>query len=442
MIVYSNIGKGDDYNAIRKHQSSHQASPAIQVQGKITHLQRRAWNVLLANAYNELPHKEIHSVSVADLAAKLGYDSNDLDYLKQTLEALGGCQVKWNLLDKDKKEVWGVAALLASSEIKDGICTYAFAAHLRPKLHNPRIYTTLNLRLQNEFKGQYALILWEICFDYFDTDRDQGETPFIPLQIFRELMGIETAEYTTFKSLNQRVLKSALKEINALTDYHVEVEHKRIGRKVAELKFRITRVKTLPVQESVFPDIENLSPVALELVQTRIDRDIALKIAKQQWAFVNSAKLPSPDAFPDFLAYVCEKIEMSLSVPNVANRAGYIIEAIRENYQDERVQKARQLRAEKLKEQTLEDLTEAFHVKRNNIVRQAIQADPTLIEKAAERVETYHPRKRLQEYEKATEAYQESPMVKVAIDEVIAKEFCKDQLAPITKAYEDEKARI
>ena len=32
------------------------ASPAIQIESKITHLQRRAWNVLLANAYNELPN--------------------------------------------------------------------------------------------------------------------------------------------------------------------------------------------------------------------------------------------------------------------------------------------------------------------------------------------------------------------------------------------------
>ena len=28
------------------------ASPAIQIQGRMTHLQRRAWNILLANAYN------------------------------------------------------------------------------------------------------------------------------------------------------------------------------------------------------------------------------------------------------------------------------------------------------------------------------------------------------------------------------------------------------
>ena len=418
------------------------ASPAIQIQGKMTHLQRRAWNVLLANAYNELPDQDIHSVGVAELASKLGYESNDLDYLKETLEALGACQVKWNLLNKDKKEKWGFANLLASADIENGICTYSFAAHLRPKLHNPRIYTKLNLRLQNQFKGQYALILWEICFDYFDTDRGTGETPFIPLETFRELMGIEVDEYRTFKALNQRVLKSALKEINALTDYHVEVEQKRSGRKVAELKFRITRVKQLPVQESLFPDIENLPPVAIELVQAHVDRKAARQIAKKNWEFVTPEKLPPPDAYPDFLAYVAEKIEMSFSAADVKNRGGYVMKAIRENYQDERVRTERQERAQRAKQKQLEDLEETFTVKRNNTVRQAIQADPMLIEKAAERVTLIHPRRRLEEYDTATEAYQESGMVKVAIEEVIADEFCQDLLAPIIITYEDEKARI
>ena len=418
------------------------ASPATQIQSKITHLQRRAWNVLLANAYNELTDKEIHSVSVAELAAKLGYDSNDLDYLKETLEALVDFTVKWNVLGKDNKEVWGVAALLASAEIKDGICTYAFAPHLRPKLYNPRIYSKLNLRLQNQFTSRYALVLWEVCFDYFDTDRGQGETPYISIQTFKELLGIESNEYPAFSIFNRAVIKPALKEINTLTNYHVEVEQKRLARKVAELKFRITRVKQLPVQESLFPDIENLTPVAIELVQADIDRNIALKIADAEWEFVTPEKLPPPGTYPDFLAYVAEKIEMSFSAPNVKNRAGYIIEAIRENYQDARVQKERQVRAERAKQKELEDLQEALRVRRNNIVRQAIHADPQLIEKAAERVNLIHPRQRLEEHDTATEAYQESVMVKSEIDSIIADQFCKDRLAPVVAAYEDEKARI
>ena len=100
------------------------ASPAIQIQGKMTHLQRRAWNVLLANAYDELPNREIHRVSVAELARKLGYASHDSEHLKETLKALVDYTVEWNVLGKDKKQRWGAAALLASTEIENGICAY------------------------------------------------------------------------------------------------------------------------------------------------------------------------------------------------------------------------------------------------------------------------------------------------------------------------------
>ena len=87
------------------------ASPAIQIQSSITHLQRRAWNVLLANAYDELPNTEIHRISVVDLAQNLGFNSHNEDYLKEILEALVDCIVEWNILGKDKKQEWGVAAL-------------------------------------------------------------------------------------------------------------------------------------------------------------------------------------------------------------------------------------------------------------------------------------------------------------------------------------------
>ena len=418
------------------------ASPAIQIQSKISLLQRRAWNVLLANAYSELQTSEIHRVSVVELAAKLGYNSNDLDYLKETLEALGACQVKWNLLNKDKKEKWGFANLLASAEIENGICTYAFAPHLRHQLYNPRIYAKLNLRLQNRFKSQYALVLWEVCFDYFDTDRDQGETPLIPLETFRELMGIEADEYQTFKALNQFVIKPAMKEINDLTDYHVEIEQKRIGRRIGELKFRITKVKQLPVQESLFPDIENLPLVALELVQAEIDRKVALEIANQAWNFVNPEKLPEPGTYPDFSAYVAEKIEISQHAAEVKNRGGFIIEAIRENYQDTQVQKERQVRAEKVREKELEDLKSEFSVKRDNILRQAVHAQPALVESAAEKIQSYFVRERLLEHASAIEAYQKGGMVKAEIDSILAAEFCQKLLAPVVEAYADEKARI
>ena len=418
------------------------ASPAIQIQSKISLLQRRAWNVLLANAYNDLPDKDIHSVSMVELAAKLGFDSKNQEYLKDVLRSLRSCEVEWNLLNKDNKQVWGVASLLASAEIENGTCTYGFAPHLRLKLHNPRVYAKLNLRLQNQFTSRYALILWELCFDYFDADRDQGETPFIPLATFKELIGLKADEYSAFGFLNRDVIKPAVKEINDLTDYLVEVEQKRLVRRVAELKFRITKVKQFPVQESLFPDIENLSPVAVELVQAEIDRNMALQIADQAWDFVAPEKLSPPGTYSDFAAYVAEKIEISQHAAEVKNRGGFIIKAIRENYQDTQVQKERQVRAEKVREKELEDLTAEFRVKRDNILRQAVHAQPKLVESAAEKIQSYFVRERLLEHDSAIEAYQKGGMVKAEIDGILAAEFCQALLAPVVEAYADEKARI
>ena len=418
------------------------ASPAIQIQSKMTLLQRRAWNVLLANAYNELPHKDTHCVSLVELAAKLGFGDGNQEYLKEVLKSIVDCTVEWNLLNKDNKQVWGAASLLAFVEINNGICFYQFPHPLRLKLHNPRVYAKLNLRLQNRFGSKYALVLWEVCFDYFDTARDRGETPFIPLETFRELMGLQTNEYTTFKSLNQWVMKPAIKEINTETDYHVEVEQKRIGRRVGELKFRITRVKRLPVQESVFPDIEDLPPIALELIQTHIDRTIALKIAEQEWDFVSPEKRPLPGAYPDFREYVAEKIEMSLHAVSVRNRAGYIVEALRENYQDERVQKERQHRAENVREQALKDLEADYHAKKRSLLRQAVHQTPDLLERAAEKITSRFVLSRLETSASVAEAYKAGGMVTSEINYILAEEFCRDLLAPVMTTYEDEKARI
>ena len=405
------------------------ASPAIQIQSKISLLQRRAWNVLLANAYNELPDKDIHTVSMVELAAKLGFDSKNEEYLKEMLRSLRSCEVEWNLLNKDNKQEWGIAGLLAEARIVDGICFYQFPHTLRLKLHNPRVYAKLNLRLQNRFRSQYAFVLWEICFDYFDTARGQGETPFILIETFKSLMGLDEADYPDFKVLNRDLIKPAIKEINDLTDYHVEVEQKRRGRWIAELKFRITKIKQLPVQESLFPD-------------TEIDRSIALKIADAEWDFITPEKLPTPGTYPDFLGYVSEKIEMSVDASGVKNRAGYIVEAIRENYQDPELQKTREIRAEKVKEKELEDLTEEFRVKRRNILRQAVHAEPELVEAAAKRIQAYIVRQRLEEHNTVLEAYQKGGMVAAEINAILAAEFCQELLAPVVEAYENEKARI
>ena len=420
------------------------ASPAIQIQSKITHLQRRVWNVLLANAYDELPNQDIHRVSVAELAKSLGFNSHNEDYLKDTLEALVDCIVKWNVLGKDKKEEWGVAALLGSAAIKNGICTYSFAAHLRYKLYNPRIYTKLNLRLQNRFTSRYALILWEICFDYFDTARNHGETPFIPLDTFKELMGIALGDYPTFKTLNQRVIKPAIKEINELTNFFVEVERKRVGRRIGELKFRLSRLKELPAaeptQETFLFDIEDLPPIAVKLIQAGVSRKEAVRIANQEWDAVDAAT--RPEDRKDFAVYVAEKIGLACHATGVKNAPGFIVQAIRENYQDPIFQAQLEDRKQREQDGMLDALESETLEKRNALLRQAVRTNPGLLEQACAKIHSHIIRRRLEDYDSIQEAYGEGGMVTAEINAILAEEFCVDLLAPLYEVYETEKAHI
>ena len=420
------------------------ASPAIQIQNNLTHLQRRAWNVLLANAYDELPNKEIHRVSVAELAKSLGFNSHNEDYLKETLEALVDCTVKWNILGKDKAEEWGVASLLASARIKDGICTYSFAAHLRYKLYNPRIYTKLNLRLQNQFTSRYSLILWEVSFDYFDTARGEGETPFIPLEKFRELMGMASDEYPAFKALNQWVIKPAVEEINALTNFFVEVEQKREGRPIAFLKLRISRLKQIsssePPEEDLSPTIEDLSPIANTLVQAGVARREALKIADQEWDAVDADV--ETEGYRDFQAFVEEKIGLAQQAANVKNVGGFIVEAIRENYQDPVFHARLVARKARERQGMLDSLESEMLEKKSALLRQAVRANPELLKKAADRIQSRMIRERLKSYVSIDAAYRDGGMVTAEINAILAEEFCADLLQPVYAAYEDEKARI
>ena len=99
-----------------------------------------------------------------------------------------------------------------------------------------------------------------------------------------------------FKVLNRDVIKPAITEINTLTNFFIEVEQKRIGRRIGELKFKISRLKELPslepTQMPLFADVEDLPTIAIKLIQAGVSRKEALRIANQEWDVVDAAARP------------------------------------------------------------------------------------------------------------------------------------------------------
>jgi hypothetical protein len=311
-------------------------SAAIHIQNNITLLQRRAWNVLLANAYDALPFEEKYGITVVYLTKKLEFDSKNDDYLKEALEALVGCKVKWNVLDKDNKWEWGVTTLLAYATIKDGLCTYSYSPPLRERLHNPNIYARISLSMQNKFDSKHALALWELCLDYLDRAKQYGETPWIPLETFRELMGIAEEMYPEFKKLNKWVIKDPIAEINEVTDFRVEVEYRRQSRKISAVKFRMQRQLQLVEQTknqelSPTAPVEEFPPEVQELHAAGFTLQDARDIWQRGFTQVEPGRRP---ADMEFATYVREKIHLLRKQPagKIKNVTGFLLDALRKNY--------------------------------------------------------------------------------------------------------------
>jgi hypothetical protein len=330
-------------------------SAAIQIQNNITLLQRRAWNVLLANAYDELPTQETHQVKVAELMEKLEFSSKNDEYLKTALKALVGCKVEWNVLDKDNKWEWGVTTLLAEARIKDGVCTYAYGPMLRERLHNPNIYARISLSMQNKFDSKHALALWELCLDFLDKIHNYGETSYVPLRRLRELMGIPETMYPQFKEFNRRVIKEPIEEVNAKTDFQITVEYQRINRQVTAVRFKFRRILQLPTQPTkqaaLFPHQEAMPAVVKALQEAGLATQDAWKIWQDGYEYVESGKRPTGS---DFETYIQEKIHLLQHQPEgkIKNKTGFLIDAIRKNYANAEFEQAR--RVQKSQEQAQE----------------------------------------------------------------------------------------
>jgi plasmid replication initiation protein len=307
-------------------------SSAIQISNNITLLQRRAWNLLLANAYNELLEKDEHQVELQEFLSVLKLDTRNDKYLKQSLKSLSNCNVEWNLLDKDGQEEWGVTSLLSEVVIKNGIIYYSYGNRFRKKLFNPSMYAKINLNMQNRFNSKHSLALYELAIDYFRVDKKAGETPYISMSKFRQLMGFEQNEYKEYKELNRRVLQKSIDEINKKSDLFISLETKRRARKVTDLKFWI-------IQNPKKENLDILNKKTLEIFNVNKPLEQASK-ELSLFKDLQSKFLLSPSQADEILTKyqdqkllksILKDIELKYKTGEVKNLGAYSYKVLREH---------------------------------------------------------------------------------------------------------------
>jgi plasmid replication initiation protein len=80
------------------------------------------------------------------------------------------------------------------------------------------------------FRSKYALTLWEIVSKRGNMRYKSREE--FELERFRRLLGVEDEKYKLMNDLERFVIKPALREVNAFSSYHVQLERVRVGKRV------------------------------------------------------------------------------------------------------------------------------------------------------------------------------------------------------------------
>lgn len=220
-----------DNKELKKHVS------IIHCSNNLSLLQRKISNILLFHAHSFLQEREEHKISIKELCKYLEYRGYNYEVIKKALKALISTVIEWNVFDDNtKEEDWTASSILASVNIKNAICTYAYSPRMKKLLYSPVMYGKINLSIQANFASNYGLALYENCIRY----RNLQRTKTFSLIDFRKIMGVSDGKYLIFRDFKKRIIDKAVDEINKISDIEVKPQISRVGREVTGIYFGIT----------------------------------------------------------------------------------------------------------------------------------------------------------------------------------------------------------
>lgn len=305
--------KPEQNRELKKHAATIHCSNALSL------LQRKISNALLYHAYKELMLKEEHEITVKQLCRLIGYQGNNHAAIREALKGLISTVIEWNLIDDvTGAENWTASSIIASVSLEGPMCYYAYSPRMKQLLHSPSMFGKIDLVIQSKFRSSYGLALYENCIRY----RGLPHTKWFDIELFKKLMGIPAGMYDVFRDFKRRVLDKAVEEVNMYSDLIVESECVREGRKVVRVRFKLkdrskkTRIGTQPNKSLPANSLKEKLIHVFGFSETQVKQlliDYSETYIEAKVGVVEASKL--------------------FKEGRVQNYAGYLLSAIKKDYQ-------------------------------------------------------------------------------------------------------------
>jgi plasmid replication initiation protein len=193
-----------------------------------TLFEMRVFDALLTNAWDKGLEKNNAEFTIRLSELRGLHDSNDR--IRPALETLQRSLIRAKLPNGKHRTVQYLGATDMDDEDREhGVLTYDFHRKLIPLIRKADIYARMEDKVLSAFTSKFSYALYrEVALRVGLRKKSQ------PLSIpeLRGWLGIETGKLTTWNNLNQSALKIALKEVNALSPYKIDIEPVKDRRRV------------------------------------------------------------------------------------------------------------------------------------------------------------------------------------------------------------------
>lgn len=291
-------------------------------------LERKLWNLVTKNAFFELGKERKHTVDLDVLCEAAGYDSKDLNPIKRAFEKLTATSISWirqlddGSVEEDKE--WVATSFLAGAKITGKTLTYEYSSFLTERLAEPEMYARINLSSQKNLSKGRSLPLYEITATFRENGKFPGKTTIWSLKYFRALMGAESKTYDQFKRLKNKIIEPNVKKVNDETDIFIEPVFHKTGRRFSGIQFLVkNNPQTLLFAQK---DLEQLP-----IFQRLLGHGVSVLQTEKFLA----------DHPEEYLERKVALLERKLREGKVESPSGYLVAAIRNDYDDTDVKAAK-----------------------------------------------------------------------------------------------------
>lgn len=212
----------------------------------------RLLEVYLSRINPREPDSDVVSFTMKEYGEFLGLSHLQYDQMKRVTEKLLSRNLSFERIDKRGRKSYTVMTVFETSNADPDEETGQYTIHLKcgttikPLFFDIVDRKYIKYRLQNtvNMKSQYSITLYSILLD--NRGNPRGWSPTI--EELREQLGVTSDWYKSFRPFRQDILDPAVKEINEVSNLHVDYTKGLTGRKVTSIHF-VVKLKSNDVEQ-------------------------------------------------------------------------------------------------------------------------------------------------------------------------------------------------